>query len=67
MKKVEDSAKRHNLLRKEIRLFWTRVNHQLIGQEIRHMKNLTVITNAINIANDLLNTEIAVILIGGSL
>lgn len=39
----------------------------LLAKEIRHMKNLTVITNAINIANDLLNTEIAVILIGGSL
>lgn len=39
----------------------------LLAKEIRNMKNLTVITNAINIANGLLNTDIEVILIGGSL
>jgi len=39
----------------------------LIAKEIIHLKNITVITNAINIANILLNSEFEVILIGGSL
>jgi DeoR/GlpR family transcriptional regulator of sugar metabolism len=38
-----------------------------IAKEIKHMKGITVITNAINIANLLLDSEIEVILIGGSL
>lgn len=39
----------------------------LLAKEIKHFRRLTVITNAINIANVLINTEIKVILIGGSL
>jgi DeoR/GlpR family transcriptional regulator of sugar metabolism len=39
----------------------------LIANEIKHLKRITVITNAINIANLLLSSEIDVILIGGSL
>lgn len=39
----------------------------LIAKEIKNRKNITVITNAINIANILINSEIEVILIGGSL
>jgi DeoR/GlpR family transcriptional regulator of sugar metabolism len=39
----------------------------LIAKEIKHLKGITVITNAINIANILLDSEIEVILIGGSL
>jgi DeoR/GlpR family transcriptional regulator of sugar metabolism len=38
-----------------------------IAKEIKHMKGITVITNAINIANILLDSDIEVILIGGSL
>jgi len=39
----------------------------LLAKEIKHMHRLTVITNAINIANELLQSDIEVILIGGSL
>jgi DeoR/GlpR family transcriptional regulator of sugar metabolism len=39
----------------------------LIAKEIKHLKNITVITNAINITNILLESDIEVILIGGSL
>ncbi len=39
----------------------------LIAKEIKGMKNITVITNAINIANDLVDSELEVILVGGSL
>lgn len=39
----------------------------LIAHEIKHLKKITVITNAINIANILLDSDIEVILIGGSL
>lgn len=39
----------------------------LLAKEIKHMKGITVITNAMNIANELLNSELDVILIGGSL
>ena len=38
-----------------------------IAKEIKHMKGITVITNAINIVSILLNSDIDVILIGGSL
>lgn len=38
-----------------------------IAKEIKHMKGITVITNAINIASLLLDSDIEVILIGGSL
>jgi DeoR/GlpR family transcriptional regulator of sugar metabolism len=39
----------------------------LIAKEIKDRKDITVITNAINIANVLLHSDIEVILIGGSL
>jgi DeoR/GlpR family transcriptional regulator of sugar metabolism len=39
----------------------------LLAKEIKHMQGITVITNAINIANELLQSDIEVILIGGSL
>lgn len=39
----------------------------LLAKQIKNMQNITVITNAMNIANELLNTDIDVILIGGSL
>ena len=39
----------------------------LLAKEIKHLQRITVITNATNIANELLNTDIEVILIGGSL
>jgi len=39
----------------------------LLAKEIKNMRRLTVITNAINIANDLLHSDIEVILIGGTL
>lgn len=39
----------------------------LLAKEIKHFKRLTVITNAINIANILTDSDINVILIGGSL
>ncbi len=39
----------------------------LLAKEIKHFQQLTVITNAMNIANELINTSIDVILIGGSL
>lgn len=39
----------------------------LLAKEIRYMKDITVITNAVNIANELLESELDVILIGGSL
>jgi DeoR/GlpR family transcriptional regulator of sugar metabolism len=39
----------------------------LIAKEIKHLSGVTVITNAINIANVLLDSDIEVILIGGSL
>lgn len=39
----------------------------LLAKEIKHMKELVVITNAVNIANELLDTNIDVIVIGGSL
>lgn len=39
----------------------------LLAKEIKHYQHLTVITNAINIANELIDTNIEVILIGGSL
>jgi DeoR family transcriptional regulator of aga operon len=38
-----------------------------IAKEIKHMKGITVITNAINIVSILLNSDIDVILIGGLL
>lgn len=38
-----------------------------IAKEIKHMKGITVITNAINIVSILLDSDIDVILIGGSL
>lgn len=39
----------------------------LLAKQIKQMHGITVITNAINIANEFLNTDIDVILIGGSL
>jgi DeoR family transcriptional regulator of aga operon len=39
----------------------------LLAKEIKHFQRLTVITNAINIANELVETDVEVILIGGSL
>ena len=39
----------------------------LLAKEIKHLQKITVITNATNIANELLNTDIEVILVGGSL
>ena len=39
----------------------------LLAKEIKNFQRLTVITNAMNIANELINTSIDVILIGGSL
>lgn len=39
----------------------------LLAKEIKHMQGITVVTNAINIANELLDSDIEVILIGGSL
>lgn len=39
----------------------------LLAKEIKHMQRITVITNAMNIANELINSDIDVILIGGSL
>lgn len=39
----------------------------LLAKEIMHFQRLTVITNAINIANELVETDVEVILIGGSL
>lgn len=39
----------------------------LLAKEIKNMQHITVITNAINIANEFTNTDIEVILIGGSL
>ena len=38
-----------------------------VAKEIKHMKGITVITNAINIVSILLNSDIDVILIGGLL
>jgi DeoR/GlpR family transcriptional regulator of sugar metabolism len=39
----------------------------LLAKEIKNLKGITVITNAMNIANELLHSDIEVILIGGSL
>ncbi len=39
----------------------------LLAREIKNRKNLTVITNALNIASDLLDTDVEVILLGGTL
>lgn len=39
----------------------------LLAKEIKLLKGVTVITNAMNIASDLVHTDIEVILIGGSL
>ncbi len=39
----------------------------LLAREIKDRKNLTVITNALNIASELVDTDIRIILIGGSL
>ncbi len=39
----------------------------LIAKEIKHMQGITVITNAMNIANELMQSDIEVVLIGGSL
>jgi DeoR/GlpR family transcriptional regulator of sugar metabolism len=39
----------------------------LLAKEIKHMQGITVITNAMNIANELIESDIEVILIGGSL
>ncbi|RNC63962.1 DeoR/GlpR family DNA-binding transcription regulator [Proteiniphilum sp. X52] len=39
----------------------------LLAKEIKHFKNLVVITNAINIVNELLDTDIEVIIVGGNL
>ena len=39
----------------------------LLAKEIKNMSNITVITNAINIAHILLDSHLEVILIGGSL
>lgn len=39
----------------------------LLAKEIKHIQGITVITNALNIARELLQSDIEVILIGGSL
>jgi len=39
----------------------------LLAREIKNRKNLTVITNALNIASDLLDTDVEVIMLGGNL
>lgn len=39
----------------------------LLAKEIKNIQRITVITNAMNIANELTNTDVEVILIGGSL
>ena len=39
----------------------------LLAKEIKHFKRLVVITNAINIATELSNTSIEVIMVGGNL
>jgi DeoR/GlpR family transcriptional regulator of sugar metabolism len=39
----------------------------LIAKEIKHLQGITVITNAMNIANELMESDIEVVLIGGSL
>lgn len=39
----------------------------LLAKEIKNMQRVTVITNAMNIANELIHTDVKVILIGGSL
>ncbi len=39
----------------------------LLAKEIKHFKRLVVITNALNIANELSNTNIEVIMVGGNL
>ena len=39
----------------------------LLAKEIKHMQGITVVTNAMNIANELIESDIEVILIGGSL
>jgi DeoR/GlpR family transcriptional regulator of sugar metabolism len=39
----------------------------LLAKEIKHLQGITVITNAMNIANELMQSDIEVILIGGTL